>query len=213
VFDRLLGVDGELSLSEPAVARAALSNAPEGSRVMVSSSMPVRDAEWFGPSCLGCEVLSNRGANGIDGVLSTAAGVALGGGATIAVLGDLAFLYDAGAMLGLTGRDLSLTVIVVDNDGGGIFSFLPQASTYPAEQFERYWGTPHGVDIASVAAGFGIPASKVSSRTDLDEVVSGAGKPGVRVAVVPSERSENVTVHQRLNAEVAAAVAKALRSR
>ena len=97
-------------------------------------------------------VLSNRGVNGIDGVLSTAIGVALGGGVpTVALVGDLAFLYDAGALLWSSRRELALTVVVVDNDGGGIFSFLPQAAALPKGQFERYWGTPHGADLAAIA--------------------------------------------------------------
>ena len=206
VFDRLLGPEGQLSLSEPAVARAILGGTPGGSRVVVSSSMPIRDAEWFGPSRCGCEVLANRGANGIDGVLSTAVGVALAGAPTVALLGDLAFLYDAGSLLRLGERDLSLTVVVVDNDGGGIFSFLPQASAFAGERFERYWGTPHGTDLVSIAAGYGIAATEVRSRGELDEMVAGAGKPGVRVGIVRSDRSENVAVHERLNAAVAEAV-------
>lgn len=206
VFDRLLGAEGQLSLSEPAVARAILRGAPDGSRIVVSSSMPIRDAEWFGPSKCDCEVLANRGTNGIDGVMSTAVGVALAGAPTVALLGDLAFLYDAGSLLWLDERDLSLTVVVVDNDGGGIFSFLPQASAFAPERFERYWGTPHGTDLVSIAAGYGIAATEVRSRGELDEMVAGAGKPGVRVGIVRSDRSENVAVHERLNAAVAEAV-------
>ena len=210
VFERLLRPGGGLDMSEPAVARAVVAGAPAGSRVVVSSSMPVRDVEWFGPAACDCEVLSNRGANGIDGVVSTAVGVALAGAPTIALVGDLAFLYDAGTLVGAGGLDLSLCVVVVDNDGGGIFSFLPQASAISTERFERYWGTPHGADIVSVAGGYGVPAALMKSRGDLDEFFAGAGKPGMRVAVVRSERGENVAVHGRLNAEVAEAVAALL---
>ena len=208
IFERLLGPGSELELSEPAVARAVVAGAPVAARVIVSSSMPVRDVEWFGPAECDCQVLSNRGANGIDGVMSTAIGVALGGAPTVALVGDLAFLYDAGALLGVGSRDVSLRLVVVDNDGGGIFSFLPQASALPVDRFERYWGTPQGADLASVAGGYGVSAVAVKSRDQLDEFVAGAGKPGVRLAIVRSERDANVAVHERLDAAVAEAVAE-----
>jgi 2-succinyl-5-enolpyruvyl-6-hydroxy-3-cyclohexene-1-carboxylate synthase len=154
-------------------------------------------------------VLANRGVNGIDGVLSTARGVASGGGPeapVVALVGDLAFLYDAGALLGAVRRDLALTVIVVDNDGGGIFSFLPQATALPAGQFERYWGTPHGADILAIAAAYGAEVVEIESRTDLDDVLARARQPGLRVARVRSDRAVNVSVHDHLHAAVADAV-------
>ncbi|HMC40125.1 MAG TPA: 2-succinyl-5-enolpyruvyl-6-hydroxy-3-cyclohexene-1-carboxylic-acid synthase, partial [Acidimicrobiales bacterium] len=148
VLDRLLGPGGELACSEPAVAQAAVRALPPGGTLVVSSSMPVRDVEWYGPPAAGVRVVANRGANGIDGVLSTALGVAMADpeASTIALLGDLAFLYDAGALLWAASRPARLKVVVVDNQGGGIFSFLPQAAG-PPERFERYWGTPHDVDL------------------------------------------------------------------
>ena len=207
VFDALLGPGGELELSEPAVARALAGSCQPGTQLVVSSSMPVRDVEWFAPPSQPAEVLSNRGANGIDGVLSTAVGVAVAAPRpAAALLGDLAFLYDAGALLWAGGRDLSLTVVVLDNAGGGIFSFLPQATEVPPDRFERYWGTPHGVDLAAVAGAYGVQASTVESRADLDRVVSTVGKPGVSVAVVRSERGANVEAHIQLNAAVASAL-------
>jgi 2-succinyl-5-enolpyruvyl-6-hydroxy-3-cyclohexene-1-carboxylate synthase len=207
VFDSLLAAGGELELSEPAVARALAGAMPPASTLIVSSSMPVRDVEWFGPLSQRPDVLSNRGANGIDGVVSTAVGAAVsGGGPVAALLGDLAFLYDASALLWAAGRDISLTVVVVDNGGGGIFSFLPQAAALPSQRFERYWGTPHRLDLAAVAAAYGAAARSVESRADLDAVVSAVGKPGVSVAVVRSDRATNVTVHERLNTAVAGAV-------
>src|SRR5690606_37761106 len=111
--------------SEPGVARALTGCVPEGTAIVVSSSMPVRDVEWYGtPRDL--RVLANRGANGIDGVVSTAVGVALAnrriGAPTVVLVGDVAFLHDSNALLGLAARDLDLTIVVVDNDGGGIFS-------------------------------------------------------------------------------------------
>jgi 2-succinyl-5-enolpyruvyl-6-hydroxy-3-cyclohexene-1-carboxylate synthase len=221
-----LGPGSDLELSEPAVARATLAAVPAGGQLVVSSSMPVRDVEWYGAPRAGVRVLSNRGANGIDGVLSTAVGAALTGAATVALLGDLAFLYDASALIGAGERHLALTVVVVDNDGGGIFSFLPQAAALPAETFERYWGTPHGVDVAAVAAAYGAEVVRIESRGDLEGLVSGTGSgPGggrgggrvggrgggrvggrVRVGVVRTDRVANVAAHDTIHAAVAEAV-------
>ena len=209
VFDSLLGRGGALESSEPGVARAVAASLPEGCPLVVSSSMPIRDVEWFGPPAQPAAVLSNRGANGIDGVLSTAIGVAATSGRpAAALLGDLAFLYDAGALLWAGTRDLALTIVVVDNGGGGIFSFLPQATALDHPRFERYWGTPHGLDIAAVAGAYGANPVGVESRADLDAVVAGAGKPGVTVAVVRSERAANVAAHERINDAVADAVSR-----
>jgi 2-succinyl-5-enolpyruvyl-6-hydroxy-3-cyclohexene-1-carboxylate synthase len=206
-LDRESARDAPLAMSEPAVARAVVAGLPDGGLLLASSSMPVRDVEWYSAPRQKVTVLANRGANGIDGVLSTAVGAALAGGApTVALIGDLAFLYDAGAMLGAGDREIALTVVVVDNDGGGIFSFLPQASELPGARFERYWGTPHGIDIGAVAAAYGAAVVPVRDRGSLDAVLAGAAEPGVRVAVVPSERSANVAAHDALNRAVAEAL-------
>jgi 2-succinyl-5-enolpyruvyl-6-hydroxy-3-cyclohexene-1-carboxylate synthase len=207
VLDSELGAAGPLAMSEPGVARAVLAGVPDGTQVVVSSSMPIRDIEWYSAPRDGVAVLSNRGSNGIDGVLSTATGAALGTGApTVALVGDLAFLYDAGALLGSAGRDVALTIVVVDNDGGGIFSFLPQAATLPAGQFERYWGTPHGVDIATLAAAYGVEVTRLHGPGALVGVLADAARPGVRVAVVRTDRQDNVGDHDRLHRAIADAV-------
>jgi len=205
-LDRELGSSSALAMSEPAIARAVVAGLPDGGVLLASSSMPIRDVEWYSAPRRDVTILANRGANGIDGVLSTAVGVALGRGApTVGLVGDLAFLYDAGALLGASDREVHLTVIVVDNDGGGIFSFLPQAAALPAAQFERYWGTPHGIDVGAVAAAYGVEVARVADRESLDAVLAGVTGPGVRVAVVRSERSANVAAHDQLNRAVAAA--------
>ena len=201
-FDAVLA--GEAEVTEPAVARRLTAAMPDGATLVVSSSMPVRDVEWYGAPRTGLRVLANRGANGIDGVSSTAVGAALGGvGPTVALLGDLAFLHDATGLLALAGTGAELTVVVVDNDGGGIFSFLPQAAELDAERFERLLGTPHGLDLVAVARSFGLPARRC---TDLDDVAAAVATGGTQVVVVPTDRRANVAVHERLHAAVAAAL-------
>ena len=198
-----------LEPTEPGIARGLAAALPDGARLFCSSSMPVRDLEWYAAPRRGWEVLANRGANGIDGVVSSALGVALADPArpTVALLGDLAFLYDAGALLGAAGRGVSLTMVVVDNDGGGIFSFLPQASAVPAPTFEQLWGTPHGIDLAQVAGAYGIPTQPVHTAADLAPAVLGAlAAGGVRVVLVRTDRDTNVVIHDEIHAAVARAV-------
>ena len=124
----------EEGLTEPAIARSLIAFASPGSTIVASSSMPVREVEWWSRPRAGLRVLANRGVNGIDGVLSSALGVAASGcgGGVTALVGDLAFLYDIGVLVHAARADIDLDIIVVDNDGGGIFSFLPQAKSQPA---------------------------------------------------------------------------------
>src|SRR5262249_37345460 len=144
--------------TEPGVARALLAALPTGATLVASSSMPIRDLEWYGAPRDGVRAVANRGANGIDGVVSTPVGVALGTRAPTALpVGAIALLHDSTGLPGSTARALDLTIVVVDNDGGGIFSFLPQATALSAERFEQLFGTPHGVDLTALAAVHGIP--------------------------------------------------------
>jgi len=202
-IDAVLAIHPEAT--EPGVARALMAAARPGSVIVVSSSMPIRDVEWYGVRRADVTVLANRGANGIDGVVSTAAGAALGSGRpTIALLGDVAFLHDGNGLLGLAQRAVDLALVVVDNDGGGIFSFLPQATTLAGEDFERFFGTPHGVDGAALAAVHGIAAQRIKLTADLPEALDGTGP---RVVIATTDRAANVVVHDEIHAAVAAAVA------
>jgi len=186
-------------LDEPLVARAIASLLPSPANLVVSSSMPIRDVEWFGIVPAGVTVQSNRGANGIDGVLATAIGIGLATGRTTGLLiGDVAFLHDSSSLTGLVRRDVDLRIVVVDNDGGGIFNFLPQAAALDDDRFERLFGTPHGADIVALAVAHGLPARSVKTLDDLREALS---EPGPRVTRVETDRRRNVTVHQRLNHE------------
>jgi 2-succinyl-5-enolpyruvyl-6-hydroxy-3-cyclohexene-1-carboxylate synthase len=199
------------SVTEVGVARALSGGLPSSTTVVVSSSMPVRDLEWFGSVGSGPpRVLSNRGANGIDGVVSTALGVAAGGeGPVVALVGDLAFLHDLSA---LVNSGESCTVVVVDNGGGGIFSFLDQASSLPPDLFETFFGTPPRGDVADIARGMGIAVVEAETLSEVvEEVATGLQLDGLRVLRVRvGDRQANVVQHGELNSEIAAAVDRAL---
>jgi 2-succinyl-5-enolpyruvyl-6-hydroxy-3-cyclohexene-1-carboxylate synthase len=204
-IDRALGP--EAPLSEPAIARLVATRCPPGSRLVVAASMPMRDLEWFGG--VTATAHANRGANGIDGVVATGLGVALSTAApTLAVVGDIAFVHDAGALTGLAGRGADLRIVVVDNDGGGIFSFLPQADRLPADQFEQLFGTPHGTDVVALAAAHHLDAVTVATAHQL---VARLAAPGPTVTRVRTDRAENVRIHAALNAAVVDALDARLR--
>lgn len=196
-----------VELVEPGIARTLLDVLPDDAALVVSSSMPVRDVEWYGRPRTGLRVLSNRGANGIDGVTSTAVGVALAGGPTACLVGDVAFLHDTNGLLGASRRHLDLVVVVVHNDGGGIFSFLPPATALPPARYEQLFGTPHGVDLAALARVHGAQVAEVSRSADLEpavELALAAG--GLHVVVARTDRMANVGVHDAVHAAVAAAL-------
>ena len=198
----IAGVLGS-DLSEPQVARAVHRYAAEsGATLVVSASMPMRDLEWFAPAETNPpRVLANRGANGIDGVVSTALGIAASsesGCRTVALLGDLAFLHDVSGLVNLP--DVPCTFVVVDNGGGGIFSFLPQAGSIDPGEFERLFGTPPTSDLGAVARGFGIPVHEVTALSELEPALAWATPALVRV-MVPG-RSQNVALHEAINEAV-----------
>jgi 2-succinyl-5-enolpyruvyl-6-hydroxy-3-cyclohexene-1-carboxylate synthase len=194
-------LDDQPTLTEPAVARTVARSLPPDAELVVASSMPVRDLEWYGGPA--ARAHANRGANGIDGVVSTALGVALGGAPTVALVGDIAFVHDAGALTALSTRRADLRIVVVDNDGGGIFSFLPQASQLSEERFEQLFGTPHGTDVVALAGAHGLDAVTV---TTADALADRINRPGPSVTCIPTNRKDNVTVHAALNAAVVAAL-------
>ena len=184
------------SISEPSLAHRLFARMPAGSTLVVSSSMPVRDLEAFAPSRHEPpRVLANRGANGIDGVVSTALGVAVASsGPTVALVGDLAFFHDVSALVRAEGMTASLTVVVADNDGGGIFSFLDQAAAFDTHSFDLLFGTPQLPDVASVAAGFGWPvdecgpAAATGLEEALDRRLAGASMSVIRVGLPGADR-------------------------
>ncbi len=200
-------VDGRLGdldeLSEPGVWSALARALRDGDSVLAASSMPVRDLEAFlRPGPEGIHFASNRGANGIDGLVSTAAGLAAGRGArTWAVLGDLALFHDLGGLA--AARDLpELRFVLIDNSGGGIFHFLPQAQAMDEPEFEALLGTPSGLDPAAAAALFGLSTETPENPNDLDRALAG----DARIIVLRTDRRRNLDVHRELAEAAAAAV-------
>lgn len=184
--------------SEPQIARDVVASIEPGAALVLASSMPVRDVEWFAAGRSDIEVHANRGANGIDGIVSTAIGVATSRIPTTVLIGDVAFLHDSTALIGLADRDLDLTIVVVDNDGGGIFGFLPQHELLDSDRFEQLFGTPHGTDIAALAAAHRIEV------TPWDPAQRSAG--GLRLVHLGSDRTRNLADHEALHSAVAAAL-------
>jgi 2-succinyl-5-enolpyruvyl-6-hydroxy-3-cyclohexene-1-carboxylate synthase len=196
-------------VTEPLVARSVTAAVPPDGQLVVASSMPIRDVEWFaGVPQAAVRVHANRGANGIDGTLSTAVGIAAATGQpTVVLLGDVAFLHDSTALIGLERRGLPLTMVVIDNDGGGIFSFLPQATSLATDRFEQLFGTPHGVRPEQLAAVHGIASLTVEDPALLEPALSSAVASGrTWLVVARTDRARNVEVHRLLNEAIAAAV-------
>ncbi len=182
---------------EGRIARDLVAGLRSGTTLVVGSSMPVRDIESFAAPRTGIRFLSNRGVNGIDGFVSTVLGVATGGGPVVALCGDLTLLHDAGGLLGAARRGVDATFVVVDNDGGGIFNFLPQAGVTP--DFELLFGTPQGVDLARLAAVHGIGSESVAAADALVPAVPRAvAAGGVRLVVVRTDRVDNVARHRQV---------------
>ncbi|MHB8877244.1 MAG: 2-succinyl-5-enolpyruvyl-6-hydroxy-3-cyclohexene-1-carboxylic-acid synthase [Myxococcaceae bacterium] len=194
------------SLTEPRVAREAVAALPAGASLFVSSSMPIRDLDAFAPSAAGpLRVFANRGANGIDGIVSTALGIAAAADTPALLLtGDLALLHDLGGLLAARRHRLSLTVVVVNNDGGGIFGFLPIAAH--REHYEELFGTPHGVDLSHAAALAGARLWRPGNVSELRAALGESLKGGLHLIEVRTGREENVTLHRALFAQAAAAL-------
>jgi 2-succinyl-5-enolpyruvyl-6-hydroxy-3-cyclohexene-1-carboxylate synthase len=186
-------------LTEPRIAREVVAAMPPGAMLFLSSSMPIRDVDAFAMERTGpLRVLANRGANGIDGVTSTALGAAMALGKPAALLtGDLAFLHDLSGLLIAARHKLSLAVVVVNNDGGGIFSFLPIAGRTP--HFETLFATPHGLPSLRPAAElFGARHHEPGGARELAEAVRAGAKGGLHVIEARVDRAANWVEHRAL---------------
>ncbi len=171
---------------------------PDGAMLYVGNSMPVRDLDTFFWSGDNIRIMGNRGANGIDGIVSSALGAsAVNSGPNVLVMGDLSFFHDMNGLLAAKLHKLDLTIIVVNNDGGGIFSFLPQAD-YP-EHFEQLFGTPIGLDFSHAASLYDGQYERVAGWERFRVAVQrGIQEGGLHIVEVRTERESNVRMHHQL---------------
>lgn len=206
-----VAVAGHLDrVSEPRVVRDVAAAVPAGGALVVGSSMPIRDLDLVGTHRDDVAVHANRGTSGIDGFVSTALGVAMSHrGPVVAVCGDLTLLHDSNAWLlspDPAGDDVDLVVVVIDNDGGGIFSFLPQHEHVAA--FDRVFGTPHGRDLGDLARLHDLAHVRPTTPEGVVAAVDAALDAGGRHLVhVRTDREENLALHRALRAAVADALA------
>lgn len=182
------------------VARAVTRGLRGGDNLVVGASNAVRDLSYVGPLDPDVDVYANRGASGIDGTVSTAIGVALSApGRTVALLGDLTFLHDLTALGAGPVEALpeDLTIVVADDDGGGIFALLEQGHPRLADDFERVFGTPHGADLAALCAGFGVPFTD-TDPDGLADLLAEVEPAGLRVVRIATARDGLRTLHEAL---------------
>lgn len=171
---------------------------PEDATLFASNSMPIRDTDsFFFTSDKNIHVMANRGVNGIDGIISTALGASIICDPLVLVIGDLSFYHDLNGLLAAKLHELNITIVVVNNDGGGIFSFLPQYEK--KEHFESLFGTPIGLDYEHVVKMYGGSFSRVNGWEQFrEEVQKGATTKGLHVVEICTNRDENLTLHRTL---------------
>jgi len=194
---------------EGTVPRDLAAVLPAGATLVVGNSMPVRDIDSFFPRTpRRLRLLGTRGASGIDGVVSTAAGAAAVDGPVTLLIGDLSFFHDQNGLWPVLHHGLDLTIVLVNNNGGGIFEFLPQQRMV-GERFEPWWGTPHGLDFRHVVAQYGGRHQLIEDdpRSAIAEAI---GRPGLDVLELRTERSRNVGMHADVFAAAGAAVRASL---
>ncbi|MGR3765466.1 2-succinyl-5-enolpyruvyl-6-hydroxy-3-cyclohexene-1-carboxylic-acid synthase [Rossellomorea sp. NS-SX7] len=184
--------------NEGKAVKQLIEQLPEGASIFASNSMPIRDIDtFFFNTDRKISVQANRGANGIDGVVSTALGMSTGNTPLYLLIGDLAFFHDLNGLLVAKKYGLDITIVVMNNNGGGIFSFLPQASegTY----FEELFGTPMDLDFSSAAAFYGAHFSLVKEEGEFVEALKNAEQhKGIKIIEVLTNREENVAIHRKL---------------
>jgi 2-succinyl-5-enolpyruvyl-6-hydroxy-3-cyclohexene-1-carboxylate synthase len=198
-------LDAIPQLTAARVARDVVAALPSGALLVLGSSTPVRDVDLLARPRADLTVLANRGVAGIDGTISTAIGAAtVHDGPAFALMGDLTFLHDlTGLLTGEGERIPDLTVVVPDNDGGGIFAQLEPGEDRYEAGYRRVFGTPHGRDLVAVATALGWAASRVSTS---DELMEALGLGGPHVIVVRTDQRAEATLARDLRAAAAAAL-------
>jgi 2-succinyl-5-enolpyruvyl-6-hydroxy-3-cyclohexene-1-carboxylate synthase len=199
-------------LLAPQVVEVLAEALPDGATLFVSNSMAVRDLDGFLPvSAKRLRVLANRGANGIDGVVSSALGATAAlGGPLVLLTGDLAFLHDAAGLFAARRHGIDATLVVVNDDGGGIFSLLPIAAHGESVDFERLFTVSHGLELGAVAGAYGLPHREVTTARDLRwELERSQGSAGTRVIEVAVDRRENLALHREIHREICRSVGDA----
>jgi len=195
VIDRRL--DGETALFEPKAAWLLARHLPEETPIFVASSMPVRDVEYFWPAGdRRIRPYFNRGANGIDGTLSSAMGMAHGNRPAVLLTGDLALLHDTNGFLLRPKLRGSLTVVLINNHGGGIFEHLPVAGFEPP--FEEYFATPQEADFAHLAAAYGADHMTIRNWAQFVDLIATLPAAGVRVIEIPADRKRDAAMRRGL---------------
>jgi 2-succinyl-5-enolpyruvyl-6-hydroxy-3-cyclohexene-1-carboxylate synthase len=196
-------------LNEPRIAAETVAALAADATLLVAASMPIRDVETFASARDdGPLVLANRGANGIDGTVATALGLAAAGRGPVALLvGDVTLAYDLTALLSAKRHALDLAIVLVDNGGGGIFDFLPVATQ--TDQFEEHVATPHGLDFALAAQLYGARHVPVATAAQLRAALAEATVAGAGVTLLHArtDRADNVALHRRVWAAVGEALA------
>jgi 2-succinyl-5-enolpyruvyl-6-hydroxy-3-cyclohexene-1-carboxylate synthase len=192
----------------PQLARALWGALPEGATLYAANSMAIRELDAFaGPRPSRLQVLANRGVNGIDGQVSAALGAAAALGVpTVLWCGDLALLHDVSGLLAGRLHGSDLTIVVSNDDGGGIFEYLPVAGTVPRAVFEEMFAVPHGLDLVELAHGLGWQAVRADSVPTFGAALARALGGGRHVIEVPVDRAANTAFHGRLFEAVRAAL-------
>jgi len=202
-LDAALATIADTDLFEPRAAWLLAKHLPARTPLFIANSMPVRDAEYFWPATTReHRIHFNRGANGVDGTLSTALGVAHGNERPAVLLtGDLALLHDTNGFLQSSRLRGSLTIVLINNNGGGIFESLPVAKFDPP--FEKYFATPQNIDFAKLCATYGVEHTRIESWSQFTKLISALPARGVRVLEIRTDRKRDTARRKALLAQAA----------
>ncbi len=213
--DTVDGFFARTPLFEGSVSAVVLSELQDGDHLTVGNSMPVRDMDMFASGTgTRVHIYVNRGTSGIDGVMSSALGMAFHNGAVnhagrnFLIIGDLSFFYDLNALMTAARVDVEITILVINNDGGGIFSFLPVADK-GYDEFREFWTTPHNLSVVKAAALYGCRYARAESEMDLRNLMRRLRQEdGVKIIEVKSDIRQNVDLHREISRQVANALKK-----